>query len=363
MQIVIDGIVRTRAPLHISAPEKNLRYDAEKGRFLRAEKGGFPCTPTRTLEILAPGAADESNPIGAIRIPVLPANGLRGRLRRLAAAEIEDHLVHQRGEKLPFVTYQAMHSGAITGNPEGTPPSLDEVRTFRLHPFVGLFGGGPRMVPSNLRVATGYPLVDALFDLGMIPEVFRSEAGVIAASRAWRLLEAIPINRTDDALQLRDGGIENVVQDYAEAMLGELERAAHRKARKLASQTDDEDTIGLQFLSFVQTVITGTPFYVRFALNGEPAQGGLLLAALRRLVAQEDGKGLGGKASIGFGAFGHDLMIDVDGEKARLFGTQTTLNVDHPLVAELIGAYEAFLASVSAQSLFKLLEPRDRARA
>lgn len=362
MHIVIDGIVRTRAPLHISAPERNLRYDAERGRFLRGERGGFPCTPMRTLEVLAPGAADETNPIGAVRVPVLPANGLRGRLRRLAAAEIEDHLVHQRGEQLPFVTYQAMHSGAITGNPEGTPPSLDEVRQFRSHPFVGLFGGGPRMVPSRLRVASGYPLVDALFDLGMIPDAFRAEPGVIAASQAWRLLEAIPLNRTDDALQLRDAHIEEVVQDYAEAMIGELARAANRKARKLASQADDAEPIGLQFLSFVQAVITGTPFYVRFALDGEPAQGGLLLAALRRLVAQEEARGIGGKSSIGFGAFGHDLMIDVDGEKARPFATQSTLDVDHPIVAELIGAYEAFLASVSAQSLFELLEPRERAR-
>lgn len=284
--------------------------------------------------------------------------GLRGRLRRCAAAEIEEHVVYERGEKLPFVTYQAMHSGAITGNPEGLPEDVEEVRAARAHPFVGLFGGGPRMMPGNLRVANGYALVDALFDLGMIPELYRGEIGVVPASRAWQLLEVIPINRTDDALQFRDSNIEEVVENYAEAMIEQLNRAATRKAQKLAGENGEERTLGLQFLVFVQAVVAGTPFYVRFVLNGEPAQGGLLLAALRRLVAQEDGKGLGGKSSIGFGAFGHDLMMELDGEKARPFVTQGALDVEHPLVGRLIKAYESALADVSAQSLFNLLEPR-----
>lgn len=356
MHMIIDGILRTRAPLHVTAPEKTLRYDFKSGRTCR--KGGSPCTATRTLEVMAPGAEDESNPTGIVSIPVLPSNGLRGRLRRCAAAEIEEHLVHQRGEKLPFVTYQAMHSGAITGNPEGPPENAEEVRAARAHPFVGLFGGGPRMMPGNLRVANGYPLVDALFDLGMIPESYRAETGVVPASRAWQLLEVIPINRTDDALQFRDAGTEEVVEAYSEAMIEQLDRAASRKAQKLAADNGEERTLGLQFLAFVQAVVAGTPFYVRFVLNGEPPHAGLLLAALRRLVAQEDGKGLGGKSSIGFGAFGHDLTMEVDGEKARPFLTQIALDIEHPLVSWLIGAYESALADVSAQSLFKLLEPR-----
>lgn len=357
--IRIEGIVRTLTPLHITAPDSGLRYDPKSRRYIHGGKSGFPCTPTRTQRFFVPSLLSEQNPSGVLEVPILPASTLRGRLRREAAKEIEDHLVYERAERPSWQAYQVTHSGAVTGIPEGGTPDLAETRAALDHVFMGLFGGGTRMLPGGLAVGSGWPLVDALFDVGTIPDRYRDE-NTIPAAAAWRLIEPVPIVRGDDLLQFRDPRAKEVVRDYNEAMLELLETAAKQKLSRLrgageggeSEGLEQEEARGLRAFSYQQIVVPGVPFYVRFDVRGSVAQAGMLIVALRRLLSSGDG--IGGRTALGYGRLAHDLTLEIEGERVTPYAGQeegTRINLDEPVVVELVKAAEAAISEISASEL------------
>ncbi len=364
--LVVDGILRTVSPLHISDLAKNLRYDPARDRVVRGgSRVGFPVTGHRQMEFLVPGLASEENPGGIVSVPVLPANGFRGRLRRAGAAEVQAYLTGERHEKLSYNAYQAMHSGAVSGAPDGAPPNLDEVQRLRAHAFAGLFGGGSRMMPSRLRVATGLPLVQGLFELGAIPDRYADLA--VPTTQAWRLLSVMPVVRNDDLAQFLDPDAEDVVADYNDVMMAMFAAETTKRQRRSAAQDgtemgdEPEPERGLRALSAIQVVTPGTPFYVRFeVVGGTDAQCGLLLHALLRML-QYAPRGLGGKTAVGFGRFTHALAMTVDGERDTPFTGQqegTGLNVLSPAVQRLATAFEAELQTMTAASFDGLMGPK-----
>lgn len=350
MKLTIEGIITTNSPLHVTAPEKNLRYDPEAGRFLRGNRGGSPCTPTRSERLRSPLAVSESNPLGLLRLPVIPAQGLKGRLRRIAAAEIEDALRDIHDEKPPFALYQAMHSGAVTGNPDGGAPPLDVAKARRNHFFAGLFGGGTQMIPGRLKTNGGRLVSEVLTEMGGIPD-WTLEHNPVPAELVWNLFAAEPVIRKDDALQFLDDRAPEIVNDYDEAMLNALGAQAERRAARVRAEAGEADEgsreRGLQAFSFVETVIPGTSFHVKIRIDGTEAQAGCLLNAVDRLLHDEDST-LGGKSAIGFGHFTADLTVAVDDEP-----------VDDPFRRDetntLLAAYEDELANLSVRDMQDML--------
>ena len=368
MDLRIEGLMTTASPLHISAPEKNLRYDPGTGRFLRGAHGGFPCTATRTQRARSLFAATETNPLGILRLPVIPAQGLRGRLRRLAAADVEDALIAHQGEKVPFAVYQAMHSGAVTGNPDGGAPPLDVAKSRRDHFFAGLWGGGTQMVPGRLSVTGGRMVCEPLLELGAIPERYRDE-DLVPVGSVHQVFEALPVVRKDDALQFSDPRAMEVIDSYDQAMLDALGDQAGRRARKARAGAEDapapdapeeKETRGLQAFSYTETVVCGIPFYARFDLrSGTPAQAGALLTALGRLLAPGE-RHLGGRSAVGFGEFAFDFSALVDGQRVQgVFAADaeggTALSSEHPSIAACLEAYERSLEQTSVGDLATLL--------
>ncbi len=364
MKFLIEGVITTASPFHVTAPEKNLRYDPSTARFIRSNKGGSPCTPTRTQRIRSPLAVTESNPVGMLRLPVAPAQGFKGRLRRLAAAEIEDALRDMHDEMTPFPLYQAMHSGAVTGHPDGGAPALDVAKTRRNHFFAGLFGGGTQMIPGRLRTTGGRLVTEPLIELGSIPE-WTLDHNPVPAAQIWNLFEAEPVIRKDDALQFTDPRASEVIENYDEVMLESLGQQANRRAAKVKADSEDAEPErrerGLQAFSFVETVVAGTSFYVRFSVDGTEAQAGCLLNALGRLLALPD-DGLGGKAAIGYGEFQHSLSLKVDGEEvpdafvsASGDDQGTALNVEAAGLAELLSAYETAMENLSVHEMQSIM--------
>lgn len=372
MRIDIDGLLITSTPLHISDVEK-ARFqptthsgagdEDANGKVIYAAKapGSFPLTLTRQMEVML------NNPMGknanqwTLRYPVLPANGLRGALRRQAAAIIEDHLRYDREEKVSFNAYNGLHIGAVTGNPDGIPPSRDEVKAALDHPFMGLFGGGPRMIQSCLRVSTGVPLLERLVEIGMIPDPDRYGIAAIPNAQGWRLLQCVPVVRGDDALQMRDPRAPEVIADYAAAIDAAQQEVMARRARKADDSKDGEEGAnvqegenGRQMLSYAQIVKPGTPFYVRFTLDCTPAQAGLLLQALLNMIRSQDIKGIGGRSAIGYGRYLQNLQVRIDGTSERPFvgnASDCEWNPAAPRTLELLGAMQERLEKVTAAEI------------
>ncbi|MFW5886444.1 MAG: type IV CRISPR-associated protein Csf2 [Bacteroidota bacterium] len=355
MNVVVDGNIVLKSPLHISDP-RSARYDPETDKIAYG-KVGSPCTLTRHMDFHCPAHMSEKNKSGIFTVPVIPANGLRGTIRRLSSRVIEEHIVNNLDDKINFQTYLGMHCGAITGRPEPGDIAMAEVKGFRDHFFLGLFGGGPRIIPGKLRVATAYPVLDYFIeDLPLIPDNRKIGEQVMSIVDSWRLFQVVPLPRVDDLVQIRDDFAKISVDEYKNVMLNLLEEAeARRKSKKSGEERKSDDKIGLQAINFYQTVIPGTRFYSKFEVDGNPAQVGMLLKGLEKFVQ----KGIiGGKSACGLGSFMHNFQISIDGLKPEpVFNLKTnTLNMESESIKEIIQIFEEVLDEVNPDSLANLFD-------
>ena len=93
------------------------------------------------------------------QVPVIAANNIMGRLRRHAAHHLLD-AIKAKNERIKIGTYMGLQCGAVTGNPDGRDVTFDEYKETRQHPYIGLFGGGPRMMRRYVRVFNAVPYTD-----------------------------------------------------------------------------------------------------------------------------------------------------------------------------------------------------------
>ena len=358
--VQIDGLFRMLTPTHISDIASNMRYDPSTDRILYGETGGIPMTGQRCMTFRL--GKEKEGVDSYVKVPVLPANGLRGRLRRAAAAELEESF-RSRDRYVTWQTYQGMHCGAVTGTPDGSAPRLDEVRAIRNNLFMGLFGGGQRLTPSRLKVSTALPVLEGLVELGAVPEAYKDDA--IPNKEARRLMSVLPIVRNDDLGQYTDPSAERVVENYDDVMQAEFLKDTARRADRARAAKDDEaqgekkseTPRGLRALSAIQVITPGTPYYVRFNAYCTEAQAGLLLHALLRLLQQHTG-GIGGKSAVGYGRFAHALTLSVDGERVEPFEGQfedTQLRGDSELLKRLAAAFEAELGQLDPDRLHAII--------
>ncbi|RMH36420.1 MAG: hypothetical protein D6694_13930, partial [Gammaproteobacteria bacterium] len=217
MKVKVSGILTLKSPLHISSPERDFRYMPDTGRIVRGAKGGagFPCTVTRAETIRTPLAVTETNPLGRVRLPVMPAQGIKGAIRR-SAEEIIRHNLANRGLMPKAATYQAMRTGAVSGRPDSTIPSTDEAKARMEHHFAGLFGGGSQIVPGRFYAKPARVVADAYIDLGTVPDGL---CDPVPATTAYQLFDAVPVVRKDDLMQNPSRDAFETIEDYNEYML------------------------------------------------------------------------------------------------------------------------------------------------
>lgn len=376
----ITGFITTQSPLHISALSGPCSYNWATRKLAYAKvKGWSPCTTTRSAEWRLPISATEylrkkdvapddpntekTNAPPPLRLPILPAQGLRGRLRRLAARAIEDALI-ARGDKLSWAGYQVLHCGAATGNPSKEAASLPVAREQFNHILMGLFGGGPYMLPGALRVADGYPAVQHLADLGLVPGDYED---LIDTAHVWGLYGYAPILRVDDATQHRDPNASEIIRDYDDEMNNAIEKAAEKAADRVQKEKDAENGVeptaaadddnkrdATRTLACIQFVRGGVPFYASFsATHVNQAQIGLLLEAMHQMLGED--ATLGGKSAVGFGRVRPDhfrVAIDANAP-VDLFesGDHRALNITDPIIAACLDAKDAALHTLTSAAI------------
>jgi len=358
--LVIEGPLTIVSPLHISMPG-DARFDPRTNRMrMGGDTIGLPCTLTRSISVLSGGQDQEGRNV--MRIPVIPANGWRGRLRRAAANVIEDHILGNDG-RLNFETYQSMHSGAINGSPDGVPVRLNEATSIRNHCFLGLFGGGSRMVPSNYKVSNGYPILSHLLDTGVVPQSAGDSAMTVSMNEVWRtLFDYVPLARVDDIMQMRDQDLDSKLDkaELQQKMLEELGKRAEKKARKgVEGQGEPEDRgpLSLQFLSYSEVVTTGTRFWQKFTLDATEAQIGLFLLALNRVIRVP----MGGKSTIGNGEYACKLNARLDGENiGEVISSANGLDFENERIKGFVAAAEKEIGDMNPENLALLFKPADK---
>ena len=337
----ISGILTTLSPLNIADPSQG-RVDLD-GRFVPGDKG-FPCVRTRHAPfpaVFAPAPIDQGDDDGfddldanddakkpeamksaddrrkapLVNVPVVPANSLRGRLRRYAAREYYNVLI-ERGQRLSLDAFAVMQCGAAAGAPDGVPPNFEEVRAAEADPYFGLFGGGPRMFRSNLRCDDAIAVCEA--SASFVPE----SAG--AFMNQGRLTEVRFKRRNDDVAAFNDVETQQaIIEDYEAAVGRHQDASAKTRAARGKKDEDDEAVRGVQSFHAVEAVRRGVNFALRFDIDGSHAHLGLFLRALARLL---DAQRLGGMGQLGFGRFAVPTltMFDDHGEGGEIFAPLST---------------------------------------
>ncbi|PIV35213.1 MAG: type IV CRISPR-associated protein Csf2 [Lysobacterales bacterium CG02_land_8_20_14_3_00_62_12] len=356
--IKIQGTLRTLSPLSVAVPGD--RRVNLAGNF---DSKGFPCTQIARMEL--PGNTEMG--VDPVRLPVIPANTLRGGLRRSGADLIEQSLI-ARGEKISLSAFHSLRSGAPFGHPDKGNPNLAEIREAQTFAHLGVFGGGPRMLTGALRVDTGMPVTAAALDRGLVPQSSQSE------SVSGRLDAVLWLRRADDAATFINHDMaQNVIRDYANTL--DAWQVLIGPERHVDDPTDDDSSEkkaatkeifrGIAGFNAYEVVLPGVPFAVRYDLDSDhEANAGFLMLALEAFANKQI---LGGMKRLGYGRFALDLTVTFpDGSSTPLLTrseSRHSLNAEHPMIAQLVAAATKWLASLTSSEIERLLAPSETARA
>lgn len=332
--IQIEGTLYLTSPLHIT--------DASQDRRIQSGDKTMPVTSTQTLTVVTRDM--DTGETRTRRVPVIPSNSIRGRLRR-AGADVMMEALKTQGEKLTLPAYHTACAGTADGRPDkGSSVSLQNLHARREHPFIGLFGGGPEMVESRLITDTAWALVPETIENIDVPAACE-DAMVDPMGREKRLplTQIIYFRRMDDILQFSDPNAQDRIQDY--------ETTAQEWLDKQRARTpDDERSDRVQAWNATEIVLAGMPFSFRVGTtpSSNDIQDGLLLSSLERFVTRFPT--LGGWGSKGFGRYDlSSIRLSRDGEDAGLVfaraGGRIELNRGNPAVAELLDAWNTYAGS------------------
>lgn len=254
---------------------------------------------------------------GAVEIPYITANSVRGMVRR-AAGDVLMEQLRRDNDQISRNLYLTVMRGAFSRTGlEAGGGSYRQLMAAQSHAFVGLFGGGAYMYTSKLRIERDLmPMIEPISHV--FPQQFQGECQKV---EPWRLLKKILIASRDDFTRLPEGDfIENAEQAYMEHMdakfAGNDAKRAQR-AQKAAGESvagEKATTTDLNGFNLVEAIVPGTRLYFgATATDVTPAQAGLLLEAVRRWANRN---AVGGGSARGRGAFTAALSLYINGNRA-----------------------------------------------
>jgi CRISPR type IV-associated protein Csf2 len=336
-------------------------------------------SPMHCAAIGEPGSTHKQNvitPNGTQRMPYFPANDLRGRLRRAAADIVLDHITSTRG-KVDVNFYAALKAGAITTSPE-SDMTIEEALRGRDNVYMGLFGGGTRLLRSRFCANDLMPVVQDTISAGIVPAAFESYApqgrtaeGKIGPLTGYHLAETRTSFRVDDVARVMEPGkmesyvsdaVQSVARKQAEILSGRADRKADKASLKagelVATEVSGKKDLGN--MMEIEYISRGTPLHCLIDLQNDTtdAHVGLMLLALQTMVRKQD---LGGWIRAGFGRYDANLILTRNGQAYQVFadeknGAEATLTGE--LHATFCKAAMDAIQTLSVESMMEFFTPR-----
>ena len=293
MKIVV--LMQNTTPYHSSAP--GAAYVDLNGNFVSKTPGSFPCVRTRQMPVMASRGEGE---VRRLYLPIMPANSLRHDLRAGILGAILDAF---RGKyTLSPRAYAAAWCGNASGTPEGVTATFQEIATIQAHPFLGLFGGGPRMIEGKLMVDNAWGWTGETMDLAPPQAHEWTNTGRLTEVVWKRRLDPIA-QAGEDAVEIIDGGAEAITEWSAKANL----KPAKGKKGEEDAEADEER--GLRAFNAHEVVIPGVRF--TWVIGTKRALTNQQLGAVLWGIQQMHGRHLGGMSSLGYGKIAiKDVLLD-----------------------------------------------------
>lgn len=342
-------LLKTLTPMSIATPGE-MRVDTNSINLqpVYGNPRATPCTAVQKLNVL------HDNKI--VGVPMIAANNIIGRLRRHAAKLVLDAIA-AKGQQVSISTYSALTCGAVTGKPDGRDVTFQEYRDTRKHPYIGLMGGGPRMIRRHLRCFNAVPFHEStrlMFERTAHPYLDEAVHGVQGDVR--NLMQRWILNRNDDLKDLVDVATASAsVRDFHEEMQRRQTSILSDKSRE---EGEKKDRITTEAFTAIEFVVPGVTFPLSFELmDVDHAQLGLFLSSLDRFAAIER---IGGYSRNGFGQMAfHDVVITDDQGNVieRNLFSNSRLDPHRPLVSQALQAWEEARQQLDADELDTLLAP------
>jgi len=289
----IDGVVFTTSPLHVAAFE-SARADEKKNIRSMMQQYVF---------------ADGER----YSIPYFPANDIRGRLRRKGARYVLLALENQ-GIKVSRPLYSGLMSSALTES-IGDESSLEELQRARRNLYMGVFGGGARMISTRFYPADMVPIMRSTIGAGMVPSSYdidlkyHKDGKLVSVEHGYSLMNRYQMVRRDDVLQVEPmddllrfiEDAENVIPEYQAQILGmRQDRKAAKKKKDEGQSVSEEDLKkrDSQNIYGYWAISPGVPMYFNLRFDDlTEAQVGLLVSAIRDMFSEP----IGGVVRAGMG--------------------------------------------------------------
>lgn len=294
----ITLVLRNTTPVFSATPGSD--RISTTGEINPPGRNGMPLTRTRKMNIPANVGGDLLKPVP---VPVVPGNSMRSLLRRSILNNLIVPQLEGR-DKLSIGAYAAAFSGNATGRPEGVA-TFDDIVATRSHVFLGLFGGGPRMIEGRLSVDTLYPVhphstraIGAGYEERMV-------SGDITNIVWMRRVDPILANREESAQNVIDGGRQALTQWAIDAMDS---ASAKRSKKEKEVEPEGDEARGLKAFNAHEVVIPGIDWVLRLNLDKPtPAQVGMVLAGIQKMPELS----IAGGHSKGYGQFEiQDITLD-----------------------------------------------------
>lgn len=289
-------------------------------------------------------------------IPMVPANTLRGLIRRQCA----DILFEKIGP-VSLNVFQLLTTGSLGKISAGTSVDIELMSKGMGHLYMGLLGGGPEMVPGGVLVNNMVPVCKyTMGSYGLVPQSYHEFGLRIGSDQAetsapvkrgyflqayQQLVSRFEMTRVDDLSRMGDGAIKDKIQnfdavivDYMEkvnaSMSGRKEAKNHAEKQKAANKEKvknnivvtkedleetvvkaKKDTVSMMFS--LDAISSGTPMYFRTDIK--PYMSNAQIFFLAKAIGQVFTNRVGGWSRVGFGVCKPDLKyVDEDGREIQL---------------------------------------------
>lgn len=351
MTTVFKGTFNLTRPLHCSAGSDN-------------KDGGKNIIRTMKQPVFTQKGMD--------MVPYYPGNGLRGRLRDIAAYIAIDHITaHGQIER---ALYSGMTSGSEGGQPDTAPLTVEELLRSRTNPFMGLFGGGARMLRSTYTVEDLVPVISSTIAAGMVPAEYGDASDVTFTPQAFPgaehpvrgkdLIHVYHTVRIDDVLRMTnpDALMRSVRNPVEEVDAYQQKVADNQKDRKHDKMADEGEKTGAKKIDAAnmisyEAIAAGVPMFFRLTMSDSlsNAQIGLMALAVCDLVNKQN---LGGIIRCGLGRYAANLTMTREGNVTpllRLDGEQ------YVVTGEAEGYLDAMreqLATLTGNDMLQFYLPR-----
>jgi len=279
----IEVIIRNITPIFSAAPGKN-RIGLD-GTINPPGDRHPPLTRTRTMKVVA----DTGDGVAkAVSLPIVPGNTMRNLLRRTMLRDVIEPALTDKQAQLSIGAYTTAYAGSSSGNPDGVPSSFDEIVMMRAHPFLGLFGGGPRMLEGRLMVDSLYPIhqySERIIGTDYINDSIKGSITEIVWTR--RNDPILEIGSAEDTAVI-EGGVK-AANDWITDLLesGKAKKGKASKKDAEPAESDDDNARGLRAFNAHEVVIGGVKWLWRLNVDRPTdAQVGMILLAINKLANQ-----------------------------------------------------------------------------